>query len=124
VVAAFLYAGVTIYVRSERNEAIDEAAERERAEQDRRVYEQLGAGELKIVTFYANPPVISRGDTGKLCFGVANAKEVRIEPDVEPVPPVLSRCVEVKPRTSTTYTLTATDARGETASKQVDVAVR
>jgi hypothetical protein len=124
VLVAFLYAGLTIYLRSENNKAIDDAAARERAEKDRRVYEQLGAGDLKIVTFYPNPPVISRGETGKLCYGVANATAVRIEPEVEPIAPALSRCIEVKPRGSTAYTLTATDSTGRTATKQVEVVVR
>jgi hypothetical protein len=124
VVAVLLYAAVTVYLRTEQNKAIDNAAEQKRVDQDRRIYEQLGAGNVKIVTFYANPPILQRGDKGQLCYGVANASEVRIEPDVEPISPSLSRCVEVNAAKTTTYTLTAKDAAGATVSQQVEIVVR
>jgi hypothetical protein len=123
-VAALLYAGITILLRSRENRAIDDAAGRKRAEQDRRIVEQLGGGELKIVAFYANPPVLGRGEKGLLCYGVSNAKAVKIEPVVEAIQPSLSRCVEVRPARSTTYTLTATDEGGREASQQVEVVVQ
>jgi hypothetical protein len=115
---------VTIYLRSQQNRAIDEAARQKREETDRRIYEQLGSGSVKIVTFYANPPVLQRGNKGELCYGVANVSEVRIEPDVEAITPSLSRCVEIEPGKTTTYTLTAKDSAGATASQQVEVTVR
>jgi hypothetical protein len=124
VVAALLYGAVTIYLRSQGNKAIDDAANRKRADQDRRIYEQLGAGGVKIVTFYASPPVLQRGEKGQLCYGVANASDARIEPDVGTISLSLSRCVEVDPRKTTAYTLTAKDVTGTTVSQQVEVVVR
>ena len=121
---ALLYAAVTLYLRSQQNKAIEEAAKEKREESDRRIYEQLGSGNVKIVAFYANPPVLQRGDKGELCYGVANASEVRIEPDVEAITPSLSRCVEMKPSKTTTYTLTARNSAGATVSQQVEVTVR
>ena len=125
VLAAALYAGVTMFLRYEHNRSIDNAAARQTSERNRRIYEQLGAGEVKIVTFYANPPVLRPGASGSLCYGVSNATEVRIEPPlIEPTPPVLSRCVEVRPQVSTTYTLSASGAQGANATQQVQVLVQ
>jgi hypothetical protein len=111
-------------MRSQSNKAIDEAAQQKRAEADRRIYEQLGSGQAKIVMFYANPPLLQRGEKGELCYGVANVSEVRIEPGVEAVTPSLNRCVETKPGKTTTYTLTAKDSAGRTVSQQIEVTVR
>jgi hypothetical protein len=124
VVAAFLYAAATIYLRSRSNKAIDDAAQQKEAQADRRIYEQLGAGNAKIVMFYANPPLLGRGEKGELCYGVANVSEIRIEPGVEAVTPSLNRCIEIKPGKTTTYTLTAKDSAGATVSQQVEVTVR
>jgi hypothetical protein len=123
-VAAVLYGGVTIFLRSRENRAMEEEAARKRAESDRQIIERLGSGELKILAFYANPPVIERGGKGLLCYGVANAKAVRIEPGVEPLKPSLSRCVEARTTATTTYTLTATGADGRDATQSVEVTVR
>ena len=77
-----------------------------------------------MLMFYANPGVLKRGSTGLLCYGVANAKSVRIVPDVEEIKPSLSRCVEVKPKADTHYTFSADDGKGRTVSQSVDVLVR
>jgi hypothetical protein len=59
-----------------------------------------------------------------LCYGVAMAESVRIEPAVEGVGPALSRCVETKPiRKTTTYTLRAAGKNGAEATSTVAVAV-
>ena len=44
-------------------------------EQDRIAVEQLGGKEFQILSFYASPTVIRRGQTAQLCYGVANAKK-------------------------------------------------
>src|SRR5688572_20581931 len=119
-----IYATTTVFLRWRSNRAIDEAALRKRAESDREIVEQLGGGNLKVLTFYANPPVLGRGERGLLCYGVANAKSVRIEPEVEELKPALSRCFEVKPTTSTTYTMTASDAEGRAESRTAEIVVR
>src|SRR5580700_6362256 len=49
-------------------------------EQDRAAVEQLGGREFAILSFYASPAVIRRGESAQLCYGVANAKTVRLEP--------------------------------------------
>jgi hypothetical protein len=111
-------------LRWRENRAMEESAVRERAEADQRVVEQFGGGELKVLTFYANPPTLKSGSKGLLCYGVANAASVKIAPEVDQIQPSLSRCVEVRPTSKTTYTLTAADDRGRTATRTVDVTVQ
>lgn len=93
-------------------------------EQDRIALEQLGGKELAIQNFYASPGTIRRGETVQLCYGAANAKTVKLEPQSNPVWPSYSRCVDVTPAKSTTYTLTITDAAGNTKTQTLEVKVR
>ena len=100
----------------------NERAEKQRAS-DRAALEQLGGSELSIQMLYA-PAEIRRGETAQICYGVANAKSVTLEPQTNPVWPSHDLCVDVKPIKTTTYTLTATAADGKSVSQQVTVAVR
>ena len=84
----------------------------------------FGGKELAIQDFYASPGEIRRGETVQLCYGVANAKTVKLEPQPNPVWPSYSRCVDVTPTKSTTYTLTITDAAGNTRTQSLEVKVR
>jgi hypothetical protein len=59
-----------------------------------------------------------------MCYGVSNAAKVGIEPGIEPIQPALSHCLEVFPRKTTKYTLTAKDARGNTKSASLTIRVR
>jgi len=93
-------------------------------EQDRTAVEQLGGKEFQILSFYASPTVIRRGQTAQLCYGVANAKTVRLEPETRPVWPSVAHCVDVSPTKSITYTLTIEDGAGKTQSQDVEVKVR
>ena len=90
---------------------------------DQAAIEQLGGSELGIQMLYATPQ-IRQGETAQVCFGVANAKSVTLEPQSNPVWPSHSLCVDVKPKKTTTYTLTATGADGRAVTQQVTVAVR
>jgi hypothetical protein len=103
--------------------AAEEHAEKQRA-QDRLAVEQLGGKDLAILSFYASPKVIHRGESAQLCYGVANAKTVKLEPQGEPVWPSGARCVDVKPAKSTTYKLTIEDGTGKTEAQDVNVTVR
>lgn len=95
-----------------------------RLEEDRATLEQLGGKELAIQNFYATPGEIRRGASVQLCYGVANAKTVTLEPQSNPVWPSYSRCVDVTPKKTTTYTLTIGDAAGNTKSETLEVKVR
>jgi hypothetical protein len=101
-----------------------EAAAEKQREQDRATLEQMGGKELAIQTFYATPGEIRRGQSVQLCYGVANAKSVKLEPQSNPVWPSYSRCVDVTPEKTTTFTLTIADAAGNTKSQSLTVQVR
>jgi hypothetical protein len=127
ILAAALYAGWILYARHESNRAYEERAREAQAERqreaDQAAIKQLGGNELGIQMLYA-PARIRRGETAQVCFGVANAKSVTLEPQDNPVWPSHSLCVDVKPVKTTTYTLTATGADGQSVSQQVTVEVR
>jgi hypothetical protein len=124
VLLAFAYSGWVLYSRHADHRRLEEEAEKRRADQDRQIVDKIGGGELKVLMFYADPPTVRRGDAVRLCYGVAMAESVRIEPAVEGVGPALSRCVETKPiRRTTTYTLRAAGKNGAEATSTVAVAV-
>lgn len=79
---------------------------------------------VKITQFYANKSGVPKGEAALLCYGVANAKTVRLDPEVEKIVPSLSRCIEVAPKQDTTYTLTAVGADGTEVSQKVTVSTR
>jgi hypothetical protein len=79
------------------------------------------ADPVKIVAFYPRDAVMIEGGKTLLCYGVSNAKSVRIDPPVDGVSPALSRCVEVRPKGETTYTLTAEGDDGKTVSQSTTI---
>jgi type II secretory pathway pseudopilin PulG len=109
--------------RNRERQAAQEHAEKQR-QQDRLAVEQLGGKDFAILSFYASPPSIRRGESAQLCYGVANAKKVKLEPQTQPVWPSTAHCVDVSPNKSTTYKLTIEDADGRTQSQDVEVKVR
>jgi hypothetical protein len=125
---AVLIIGAIFFSRWWENRSFERRAAQGRAEkqrqQDREALEQLGGKELAIQSFYATPGAIRRGETVKLCYGVANAKTVTLEPQSNPVWPSSARCVDVTPAKTTTYTLTIADASGHTQSQTLEVQVR
>jgi hypothetical protein len=127
-VAASLTVAFVVISRWQDNRNIDRRAAQERAEkqreQDRLAVEQLGGKEFAILSFYASPTTIRRGESAELCYGVSNAKTVRLEPQPQPVWPSVAQCVEVTPNKSMTYTLTIENGAGKTLSQDVEVKVR
>jgi hypothetical protein len=116
---ALLYAGVTLWLRRAENREIESRARIAEAEADRAVVDRVGGGELKVLSFYANPPVVRRGAKGLLCYGVAGAEKVQITPPVGEIAPSLSRCVDIAPTSDTKYRLTAVGRGSEAASETV-----
>ena len=106
----------------ERRDA-EQKARKQRAE-DRLAIEQLGGSELAIRSLYVSPSVIHRGEKAQLCYDVANAKTVALDPPQGEVWPSHSRCVDLSPIKTTVYTLSITDARGKTAAQTVELEVR
>ncbi|MGB2643631.1 MAG: hypothetical protein WA530_09665 [Candidatus Acidiferrum sp.] len=109
--------------RSIEHRDAQQRAEKQR-EQDRATVDQMGGNEFSILDFYASPKVIRRSESAQLCYGVSNAKTVKLEPQSQPVWPSVARCVNVSPTKTTTYTLTIGDAAGKTKSATADIEVR
>jgi hypothetical protein len=109
--------------RSSERRAAQERAEKQH-EQDRIAVEQLGGKELAILSFYASPTAIRRGESAQLCYGVANAKTVKLEPQSQEVWPSVAHCVDVSPAKSIIYTLTIEDAEGKKLSQNVEIKIR
>jgi hypothetical protein len=103
-------------------QAAQQKQEKQR-EADRTALDQMGGKTLDIQAFYANPGAVHRGETVQLCYGVANAKSVKLEPQPNPVWPSYARCVDVKPAKTTTYTLTIDDGAGNTKTQSLEVRV-
>ncbi|HEY7825227.1 MAG TPA: hypothetical protein VIC00_00295 [Candidatus Acidoferrales bacterium] len=121
---ALAYVGWVFLSRSRENHEIEErAAARSRA-QDARTVESLGGNNFDILSFYASPGAIRRGQSTDLCYAVSNAVSVALEPQSNPVWPSYSRCVTVSPRKTTTYTFTAKDSQGNVKTSTLTVEVR
>jgi len=117
-----------LYSRWQEDRSIErrtrEEASRKQLENDRIALEQLGGKELAIQSFYASPGAIHKGESVQLCYSVANAKIVKLEPQPNAVWPSYARCVNVSPAKTTTYTLTISDSSGNTKSQTLQVNVR
>ncbi len=125
IVAFAAYDAWVFYSRRSSERKIEQTNRRAKAEEARRTIEMLGGDQMKILSFYASPAVIRRGQTASLCFGVNGAKTVRIEPPiVDDLHPSISRCFQISPREDTEYKLTALDAAGRTATQSFTIRVR
>jgi len=76
-----------------------------------------GNGQLKVLSFYANPVEVKRGGRALVCYGVSNPASVRIEPPIGETWPSTSRCLEVTAAKDTDYKLTVRDAAGHEESR-------
>jgi hypothetical protein len=121
---ALLYVGWIFFGRWQENRALEQRAAEKRRAADQQTVESLGGKRLEIQSFYASPGMVRRGETVQLCYGVANAKKVTLEPPVGPVWPSYSRCLDVSPTKDTTYTLTVEDGQGNSKSATLTIRVR
>ena len=128
ILGVLLYVSYVLYARYESSrqykQKIQERQAEQRREEDRLAVEQLGGSELAIRGLYVSPRTIRAGETAQLCYDVANAKTVTLDPPAGDVWPSHSRCLNISPRKTTTYTLTIKDAAGKTVSQTVDLPVR
>ncbi len=83
-----------------------------------------GGTDLKILQFYARDGVVLEGRQTVICYGVLNAREVRLDPPVADVTPSLNRCIEAAPEHDTRYTLTAEGGGGQVVSASFEIQVR
>jgi hypothetical protein len=123
-----LYMAYTFWARWQENSDLVEKRKVAQSEEQRddaqKAYDNLGGAEFKIMGFYATPGLIHRGDTVDMCYGVSNAKAVKLNPPDANVWPSADRCMQVSPKKTTTYTLTADDGKGNTRTTTLTIEVK
>jgi len=82
-----------------------------------------GPGQVRILRFYASTGAVTEGQSAQLCYGVLNAKAVRIAPPLANVYPAASRCLEIVPKHTTHYTIWAEGFDGRVAVQSLTVPV-
>ena len=122
------YVGWIFYSRWHENRAINETVTAEQNEKDQRdaaaTVETLGGSEFKIISFYASPGEIHRGEDVTICYGVSNAKSVSIDPSLGETWPSVNRCMQISPKKTTKYTFTADDGKGTTKTAELTIVVK
>ncbi len=126
VLIAALYVGWTFYSRAQSAKESEQAIQAKQEESRKRVNEQIfGSGEIKVTTFLADPGHLAKGQSAQLCYGVVNATALKLDPvPDEPVTPTARHCIEISPKKTTLYTLTATNDKGQSESKTLTVIVQ
>jgi hypothetical protein len=81
-------------------------------------------GKVRILQFRASVGALLVGEKAQLCYGVANARSVRIAPMADPIFPASNRCLEIGPRHTTHYTLMAVGYDGSVATRSLTLAVQ
>lgn len=81
-------------------------------------------GPVRILQFYASVGSITAGQKALLCYGVENARSVRISPMLQGVYPALSRCVEILPQHTTHYMIMAEGYDGQVATRSFTLSVQ
>jgi hypothetical protein len=123
-----LYVVYVVYSRYESNRRYEQQTRQRQSERrhedDARAVEQLGGSDLAIRGLYVSPLVIVPGQSAQLCYDVANAKTVRLDPPVAEVWPSHSRCINVSPKKTTLYKLSITGTNGDVLSEAVELRVR
>jgi|SRR5262245_20073339 len=80
-------------------------------------------GPVKILQFYASVGVLAPGDKALLCYGVENAKSVKISPALDNVYPSINHCLEIGPEQTTSYTILAEGFDGRVATQSFVLSV-
>ena len=125
VVLAALYVAWVLYSRHERDVAAQAEVEKKKQQEAQRVNDLIfGSGEIQFTTFSADAAVLHRGQSAELCYGVVNAIRVELDPPVEQAKPTYHHCLEIAPKATTTYTIKATDAKGNTKSESITLQVK
>ena len=114
----------TFNSRKEADAQFQKKVDQKEVEAGRRFRAAYGNDEVKIVGFVIQPAEIQRGKEAKFCYGVLNAKVVRLHPPIDDVHPAMSYCFNAAPKQTTTFTLTAEDAQGKSVQATAVVRVR
>ena len=125
VILAALYVAWTFYSRHEASvKAQRQLAAQQEQHRKREAQTIFGSGGLSFRTWSADKAVVRPGEVAHICYGIVDAKTVKIDPPVEQLKPSYLHCFEVRPKQTTTYTITAADAAGHTASQQLTIQVK
>jgi len=88
-VTLFCVAAYVVFILYTRHESARRYEEQTKARQDAQrraedtaAVEQLGGSELAIRAFYVSPRGVERGQSAQLCYDVANATQVTLDPPV------------------------------------------
>jgi hypothetical protein len=81
-------------------------------------------GPVRILSFYASSGVLITGEKAQLCYGVQNAKSVKIAPPLAGVFPSAKHCVEIVPKHTTHYTILAEGYDGRVAMQSLTLPVQ
>jgi len=123
-----VYVGWIVFSRWQGNRSLEERAAEQHSEKERedaaKTVETLGGTKFDIIAFYIAPGMIHRGESAQMCYGVSEAKDVKLDPPVANVWPSVNRCFDISPKKNTTYTLTAVDANGNTKAQSVTLEVQ
>jgi hypothetical protein len=80
-------------------------------------------GPVKILQFYASVGMLKVGDKALLCYGVENARSVKISPALDNVYPSTNHCLQVGPDHTTHYTILAEGYDGRVATESLTLPV-
>jgi hypothetical protein len=125
VIIAALYVAWTFYSRYQGNKQAMQRIQAEHEVARKRVVDQIyGSGEIRFTTFGADSGLLKRGERTELCYGVVNAKNVKVDPPVGETKPSYHHCIEIAPEKTTTYTITADDGAGHSKSESLTIRVQ
>lgn len=124
-VLALLYVAWTFYSRRQSaKEAAAQLEEKQQEQRDKVANQIFGSGEVKFTTFSAEPGRLKRGQTARICYGVVNAKTLKLDPAPnEEVKPTSRHCLDVAPKETTTYTITGANEKGQTQTQTLTIKV-
>ena len=80
-------------------------------------------GPVRILQFYASVGSITPGQKAQLCYGVENARTVRISPSIDGAYPSPNHCVEIGPERTTHYMILAEGFDGGVATQSFTLPV-
>ena len=84
-----------------------------------------GPAHVRILRFRASVGALIRGEKAQLCYGVENAKSVRISPMLaRPLAPSANNCLEIVPEHTTHYTILAEGFDGTVETRSLTLPVQ
>jgi hypothetical protein len=123
IIIAALYVGWIFFSRWQAGRDAERAQAEARVTEAQKVLDAYGGNKVTVLNLSASKGVLRRGETAQLCYGVSNAKSVKIDPPVGDLWPSMYRCLDISPTKDTTYTITADDGQGHTDTKAIEVKI-